>query len=147
MKKIQNYQPKWSKIVKVDQKWLFLMFCFKFFQKWYFAESWGFWVAFSTSKPFFWAIKINNPRNFLIFHPKAVKDGKLQKRYSPGWKVHPTPHQLVFNHSSTVIFSHRVFLRASLLRCWRLGDCWRSEYLKPPGPLYTHCFVNHLTSS
>ena len=58
--------------------------------------------------------------------------------------LHPTPHQLVFNHSSTVDFIHRVFLRARLLRCWRFEDCWSSEYLKPPGPLYTHCFVNHL---
>ena len=30
-----------------------------------------FCVAFSASKPLFWAIKINNPTIFLIFHPKG----------------------------------------------------------------------------
>ena len=30
-----------------------------------------FCVAFSATKPFFWAIKINNPTFFLIFHPKG----------------------------------------------------------------------------
>jgi hypothetical protein len=37
--------------------------------------------------------------------------------------LHPTPHQLVFNHSSTVVFIHRVFLKskfAEVLKVRRL---------------------------
>ena len=70
--KIKKNRPKWSTNFKMVKNYhccqAFLVF---FFRNGTFQRAGVFCVAFSASIPLFWAIKINNPTIFLIFHPKG----------------------------------------------------------------------------
>ena len=62
-------QEKLAKMVNFESIVIFWQFILIFSETVLFREV--FCIAFSLSKPFFWAIKINNRTNFLIFHHKG----------------------------------------------------------------------------
>ena len=80
--KIKKTCPKRVKMVKNDCFSRFFLF---FFRNGTLQRAEVFCAAFSASKPFIWAIKINNPTIFHIFHPKG---GPFWFR---GVKILPTP--------------------------------------------------------